>query len=128
MRVALAVVFLTASYSKLAIMGVENFASAMNLPVFIAWLVALGELGASIGIIIGGFLKKQDPKGWLTRLSGGVIALIMIGAIVLVKSKGFDEGLVAGISGMYVDLALLALGLNFALMGNTGADCGMCKK
>lgn len=128
MRLALALVFLVAGYSKIAVMGVNNFAGIMNLPVFIAWLVALGEVGAGLGIIVGALVAKQDPKGMLTRLSGGILALIMVGAIVLVKSKGFEEGFLAGISGMQADLALLALGLNFAFMGNTGSDCEMCKK
>lgn len=127
MRLVLALVFLTASYGKLT-GGIEMFPTAFNLPVWMGWLVALGELGAGIGIIVGAFLEKQDPKGMLTRLSGGIIALIMLGAIILVKSKGFEAGFLPGIGGMYPDIALLALGLNFALMGNTGAVCEMCKK
>lgn len=128
MRLALAIVFIVAGYAKLTVMGVDNFAEMMQLPGFIAWLVVLGELGAGLGILAGALIAKQDEKGMLTRLSGGIIALIMVGAIVLVKMKGFDDGFVAGISGMQADIALLALGLNFAFMGNTGGDCGMCSK
>lgn len=128
MRLVLAVIFLNASYMKLFMMGVDGFAEAMGLPVIVAWLVALGELGAGIGIIAGKLIASQDSKGMLTRLSGGVIALIMLGAIILVKSKGFEAGLNAGIAGMYADLALLAMGLNFALMGNVGGHCGLCEK
>ena len=110
MRLVLAVVFLNASYMKLFMMGIggpEGFAAAMGLPEIVAWLVALGELGAGIGIIVGKLIASQDSKGMLTR---------------------FDAGFNAGIAGMYPDLALLALGLNFAFMGNVGGHCGLCEK
>lgn len=127
MRLVLAVVFLNAGYMKIFVMTVPGFAETMGLPEIVGWLVALGEIGAGIGIIAGKLIASQDAKGMLTRLSGGVIALIMLGAIIIVKSKGFAEGLNAGIAGMYVDMALFALGMNFALMGNVGGHCGLCE-
>ncbi|MCA9373811.1 DoxX family protein [Candidatus Peregrinibacteria bacterium] len=128
MRLVLALVFLNASYMKIFIFTVPGFAQSMGLPEIVAWLIALGELGAGIGIIVGKLIASQDAKGMLTRLSGGIIALIMLGAIILVKSKGFGDGFPQGIAGMYADLALFALGMNFALMGNVGGHCGLCEK
>lgn len=128
MRLALALIFISAGYSKLAIMGVDNFAAAMNLPVFVAWLVALGELGAGIGIVAGKFLGNADPKGMLTRLSGLTLVIIMLGAIFLTKLSGFEAGFLEGLKGSYTDLALLALGLNFAMVGNTGTKCDSCSR
>ncbi|HLG25268.1 MAG TPA: DoxX family protein [Candidatus Gracilibacteria bacterium] len=124
LRVALAVVFINAGTMKLFTMGVGNFATAMNLPEPIAWLVALGELGAGLGIVVAG-LMKNDMGEKLTRASGGIIALIMAGAIILVKSKGFDGGFQQGIAGMYPDIALFAIGLHYLL----GCGCcgGMCE-
>lgn len=118
MRIVMALIFIMAGYGKIAVMGVENFAGAFNLPVFIAWLVALGEVGGGLGLLVGPFVGNMDPKGMLTRASGGVLALIMVGAIVLAKLDGFNEGFMAGISGMQVDLALFAMGMYFLLVGN----------
>lgn len=127
MRIVLALVFLTASYGKLALMGVENFAAGSGLPVFVGWLVALGELGGGIGILVGGLVAKQDPKSWVTRASGGVLALVMLGAIFLVKWSGFEAGFLAGLQAMYVDLALFALALHYFLSGNACYECTICK-
>jgi putative oxidoreductase len=61
-------------------MSVSGFAAAMSLPVWVAGLVALGELLAGLGIALG----------FYTRLSalGGII--IMIGALVLAH---FPQGI-----------------------------------
>lgn len=109
-------------------MTVPAFSAAFNLPEPIGWLVALGELGAGIGILVGGFISKQDPKSYLTRASGAIIALIMLGAIFIAKWGGFADGFAAGIKGMHPDLALFALGFYFLAVGNATAECTMCKK
>lgn len=125
MRIVLALIFLTAAYGKF-VGGVAGFAEMFGLPEFIAWLVALGELGAGLGILIGPFVSKQDPKSWLTRTSGAVICLVMLGAIFIVKWKGFEAGFLAGIGGMQPDLALFALGFYYLSTGNASAECTIC--
>lgn len=127
MRIVLALVFLTAGYGKLT-MGVDGFAAAMNLPVFLGWLVVLGEIGAGLGIIIGGLICKIDPKSWLTRASGAIFCIVMLGAIFLVKWGVFEGGFLAGIDGINVDLALFALGFHYLTSGNACAECTICKK
>ena len=128
MRIVLALVFLLEGYGKL-VMGPAAFAAMFDLPVFIGWLVALGELGAGIGILAGGLVSsKQDKKGYLTRASGGIIVLVMLGAIFIARIEGFDAGFVAGLKGMRVELVIIALGLNFLLSGNSMSKCeGKCE-
>jgi len=110
-------------------LGVDNFAKGMSLPIAIGWLIPLGEFGAGVGIIIGGLIAKIDPKALLTRASGTTITIIMIGAIFLVRLAGFKGGLIPGVQGMYTDLALLALGLYFAVIGNQcQSTCLFCSK
>src|SRR5690606_38038633 len=88
MRIVLAAIFLSASYGKIFVATIPVVAEMFNLPVFLMWIVALGELGAGLGIIVGQLIASQDTKGMLTRLSGGIMALIMLGAIFLVKWAG----------------------------------------
>ena len=129
MRIVLGLVFITAGYTKIFVMGPEAFGTAVNLPLVLAWLVPLGELFAGIGIIVGGLIKNIDKKGILTMLSGLIIVIIMLGAIFLVKWAGFEGGFLKGIGGMQVDLGLLALGLYFAMMGNScEGQCTLCAK
>ena len=54
-------------------------------PEIVTSLVALGEVGAGAGIILGGLLKNKVGD-LVTRLSGGAVGVIMIGAIVIAHS------------------------------------------
>jgi putative oxidoreductase len=60
----------------------------MLYPDIIASLVSLGEIGAGIGIIIGGLLKGNIGE-FITRLSAFSIFVIMIGAFYLAHSDWF---------------------------------------
>lgn len=60
----------------------------MLYPDIIASLVSLGEIGAGIGIIIGGLLKGNIGV-FITRLSAFSIFVIMIGAFYLAHSDWF---------------------------------------
>lgn len=57
-------------------------------PDIIASLVSLGEIGAGIGIIIGGFINGGFGA-FITRLSALSIFIIMIGAFYLAHSDWF---------------------------------------
>ena len=50
-------------------------------PELTASLVALGEVGAGAAVIIGGFLGATGHL--VTRLGGGAVAVIMIGALLI---------------------------------------------
>ena len=50
-------------------------------PEIVASLVAIGEVGAGAAVIIGGFLGRAGHL--VTRLGGGAVVVIMIGAFYL---------------------------------------------
>ena len=51
----------------------------MSLPLAVAWLVTLAEVGGGIGILAGSF-----GRDWLTRVSAAAIIPVMLGAIAKV--------------------------------------------
>ncbi len=57
-------------------------------PEILASMVAIGEMGAGIGIIIGGFLNSKAGSV-ITRLSALSIFIIMIGAFYFAHSDWF---------------------------------------
>ena len=82
-------------------------------PELITSLVALGEVIAGIGIIVGGLLFNQIGN-LITRLSGGAVVVIMIGAFAIAHPDWFiTEKLF-----MSEQIFLLSLGLFFAIKGN----------
>ncbi len=117
MRIALAFIFISAGYEKLFIIGPGKFAAALNLPLFLGWCATLGELGAGIGIIIGGLIKNKTGDQ-ITRISGALIAFIMIVAFFLVKLKGYNIDFFKGLQGSGDVIALFAMGLFYTLNGN----------
>ncbi|MFO0780692.1 MAG: DoxX family protein [Candidatus Gracilibacteria bacterium] len=95
MRIALALIFVTAGYKKLFILGPDKFAATVNIPVMLGWCAALGELGAGVGILAGGLMKSSKGK-LITKASGAMVVLIMIAAFGLVKINGFSNGFLNG--------------------------------
>ena len=81
-------------------------------PELTASLVALGEVGAGAAVIIGGFLGATGHL--VTRLGGGAVAVIMIGALVIAHS----DWLITQKLFMSEQIFLLALGTYFAIRGN----------
>ena len=81
-------------------------------PELTASLVALGEVGAGAAVIIGGFLGATGHL--VTRLGGGAVAVIMIGAILIAHS----DWLITQKLFMSEQIFLLALGTYFAIRGN----------
>lgn len=116
MRGTLAVIFITAGYNKLFILGPETFASMVNIPLFLAWCGILGELGAGIGILAGGLFKDKTGT-WITKFSGLLMIVIMGTAFGLVKIKGFEKGFLPGLQGMYDIIAITAMSFFYALTG-----------
>lgn len=61
--------------------GPARFASVLHTPIFVAYLVGIGQFFGAIGILLGIF----------TRIAAAGIAIIMLGAIYLVHlPHGFD--------------------------------------
>jgi len=82
-------------------------------PEIITSLVALGEVGAGAGIILGG-LMSGNTGNLITRLSGGAVVVIMIGAILIAHS----DWLVTKKLFMSEQIFLFLLGGYFAIKGN----------
>ena len=82
-------------------------------PEIITSLVALGEVGAGAGIILGG-LMSGNAGNLITRLSGGAVVVIMFGAILIAHS----DWLVTKKLFMSEQIFLFLLGGYFAIKGN----------
>ena len=82
LRVALASVFLFHGTDKFMGGGIAGFAQAMDLPVAIALLVAVGELGAGVFILLGGVIAGL-LGAVITRLGAFGIIVILLGAIFM---------------------------------------------
>ena len=82
-------------------------------PEIVTSLVALGEVGAGAGIILGGLLNNYIGN-LITRLSGGAVGVIMLGAIFIAHS----DWLVTKKLFMSEKIFLFLIGLYFAIKGN----------
>ena len=82
-------------------------------PEIVTSLVALGEVGAGAGIILGGLINNHVGN-LITRLSGGAVGVIMLGAIFIAHS----DWLVTKKLFMSEQIFLFLLGLYFAIKGN----------
>ncbi len=90
---------------------------ASNLGYPIALMVAWGEVVAGLGVILGGLIAGTIGN-LITRISGGAIGVIMIGALSIAHS---DWGIFIGEGRTLFaseQLFLLLLGVYFAIKGN----------
>jgi len=114
-RLGLGISFFLHGFGKLPLDESGWLASNIGYPT--ALMVAWGEVLAGLGIILGGLLSGIIGN-LLTRISGGVIGVIMIGAILIAHSNWgifFGEGRTFFAS---EQLFLLLLGIYFAIKGN----------
>ena len=123
LRVPLAIVFIQQGLSKLPV-SIED-AESFGLSYLVWWVVAYGELGAGIGLLIGGLMTKPyfpildkcyipDIGDMLTRFSGITVCSIMTGVIWI----GEPESLMDVILYDNLHVSLWVGGLFFALRGN----------
>ena len=82
-------------------------------PEIVTSMVAVGEVAAGAGIILGGSVSGHVGN-LITRLSGGAVVIIMIGAILIAHS----DWLITKKLFMSEQIFLLILGLFFAIKGN----------
>ena len=82
-------------------------------PELVTSMVAVGEVAAGAGIILGGLLSGHLGN-LITRLSGGAVVVIMIGAIIIAHS----DWLVTKKLFMSEQIFLFIIGLFFAIKGN----------
>ena len=114
LRIPLAIVFLQQGLSKLPI-ALED-AQVFELPMLVWVFVVLGELGAGIGLIVGGLIQKlwSTIADMVTRFSGFVIGCIATGVIWV----GQPDNLIDVLLYDNLHVFLWAGGLFFALKGN----------
>ena len=115
-RLGLGISFFLHGFGKLPLDETGGLAS--NLGYITALMVAWGEVLAGLGIILGGLVSGVIGN-LLTRISGGAIGVIMIGAILLAHSNwGIFFGERGSVLFASEQLFLLLLGTYFAIKGN----------
>ena len=117
LRLPLSIVFIQQGMSKFPV--TVDDAQTFDLPYLVWWFVAYGELGAGIGLIIGGLITfKKHTLDWLgdlvTRFSGFTIGCITTGVIWISKPESFLDVI------LYDNLHVFLWvgGLYFALRGS----------
>ena len=114
-RIPLAIIFLQQGISKLPF-SVDDAAS-FDLPLLVWSFVIAGEIGAGVGLLVGGLFPKKflwELGDLVTRFSGITICSIMTGVIWVGRPESFWDVL------LYDNLHVLLWvgGLFFALRGN----------
>ena len=117
LRLSLGVAFFLHGYSKFPLPPekmVGWFGSlGIPAPELVSSMVAIGEVSAGIGIIIGGLLGSSLGH-LVTRISGGAIVVIMGGAFFIAHSDWFITAKLFTSEQIF----LFALGMYFAIRGN----------
>ncbi len=116
LRIPLAIVFIQQGLSKFPV-SVED-AESYGLPFLVWWIVSYGELGAGVGLLIGGLVLGRTVSSefgdLFTRFSGITICSIATGVIWLGEPESFIDVL------LYDNLHVFLWvgGLYFGLRGN----------
>ena len=117
LRLSLGVAFFLHGYSKFPLPPekmVRWFGSlGIPAPEVVSSMVAIGEVSAGIGIIIGGLLGSSLGH-LVTRISGGTVVVIMGGAFFIAHSDWFITVKLFTSEQIF----LFALGMYFAIKGN----------
>jgi len=114
LRVPVSLVFLQQGFSKLPITDENPY----GLPSLVWWFVTFGEIGAGIGIIIGGLMGLKYFVGLgdlITRFSGITMACIVTGVIWI----SYPPDLMTVLLYDYLHVSLYFVGIYFALAGNS---------
>jgi len=114
-RIPLAIIFIQQGLSKfpVTVEGAESF----DLPYIVWWFAAYGEVGAGLGLIVGGavFVKAlAELQDIITRFSGITVCSIMTGVIWVGEPESFWDVILYD----NFHVMLWVGGLFFALRGN----------
>jgi putative oxidoreductase len=117
LRIPLAIVFLQQGLAKWPI-DVETAAS-WELPLIVWAFVVLGEIGAGVGLLVGGLMQNlknllKELGDLITRFSGITICSIMTGVIWLSQPASFMDVILYD----NFHVMLWVGGMFFALRGN----------
>ena len=114
LRIPLIIVFIQQGLSKMPV--TQEIADAFGLPYIVWWFVAYGELGAGLGLLVGGlimFTRWVWIGDLITRFSGFVIGCIVTGVIWIAKPESLTFVLLYD----HFHVLLWVGGLFFALKG-----------
>lgn len=114
-RIAIASVFIYMGIDKLVGGGIGAFANIMGLPVLIALLVALTEIGAGALVVLGAL-----TNGWITRLGALMTVPVLLGAIFMEHwgQWHFLPTATHPLGGMMFQVTLLLVALYMLIRGN----------
>ena len=124
LRIGLGISFFLHGYGKIPIQeSFINWLSLKGIPFAetTAHLIAWGEMISGIGILLGGLIgtRASITGNLVTRLSGGAIMIIMIGALLIAHSNwGIFFGERGSVLFASEQLFLLLVGTYFAIKGN----------
>jgi uncharacterized membrane protein YphA (DoxX/SURF4 family) len=124
LRIGLGISFFLHGYGKIPIQeSFINWLSLKGIPFAetTAHLIAWGEMVSGIGILLGGLIgtKASVTGNLITRLSGGAVMTIMIGALLIAHSNwGIFFGERGSVLFASEQLFLLLVGTYFAIKGN----------
>ena len=124
LRIGLGISFFLHGYGKIPIQeSFINWLSSKGIPFAetTAHLIAWGEMISGIGILLGGLIgtKASVTGNLITRLSGGAVMIIMIGALLIAHSNwGIFFGERGSVLFASEQLFLLLVGTYFAIKGN----------
>ena len=110
-RLSLASIFLYHGFIKFPMASM--MAEMMGMPVFVVYIQAVVEILAGIFIIVGAFGREI-----LTRVAGLIIAVIMLGAILMIHIHYGWNGVLVAEQGVALQLFILTAGLYFLVKGN----------
>jgi len=117
LRLSLGIAFFIHGYGKFPLPPekmVGWFGSiGIPAPELVSSMVAIGEVSAGVGIIVGGLLGPSLGH-LITRLSGGAVVIIMVGAFSIAHADWFITAKLFTSEQLF----LIAIGFYFAIKGN----------
>lgn len=117
LRLSLGIAFFIHGYGKFPLPPekmVGWFGSiGIPAPELVSSMVAIGEVSAGVGIIVGGLLGSSLGH-LITRLSGGAVVVIMVGAFSIAHADWFITAKLFTSEQLF----LIAIGFYFAIKGN----------
>jgi putative oxidoreductase len=115
LRFSVAAVFLYHGLTKFPALGMLS--DMMGMPTFMIGLLASMETAAGILILVGGV-----GPAWATRTAGGIVIVVMLGAIGMVHWQHGWNSVNMGMGnegrGMEFQVTLLTIALFFLIVGN----------
>ncbi len=117
LRIALASTFVFHGLPKFA--GLSQFAESSNLPIIVALLVPIAEVGGALLVLLGG-LVRGALGDLATRLGALAFLPVMVGAIAMMHWPrwSFEPSSSFPVGGMEFQVILILISLYLLVKGN----------